>query len=98
MSKIVLAVESDVPMYMMCWTENETVFMTHDIEKAEPHRSEEEAIEAVARVNEKARRFLLDETDEELPRPLVRAYRATVAVSLSPIVVSPVECDGAAAG
>lgn len=64
--------------FISCWTENETIFLTTDLDKAETHRTAESALRYCSRVRDHAKRFLADEDERDLVvhRPSLQAVRA----------------------
>lgn len=53
-------------LYVMCWTEGNTVFLTDDLFKIERYKDAPEAISAYQRMKNVGCRFLRDDDDSEV--------------------------------
>lgn len=54
-------------LYVMCWTEGNTVFLTNDLFKIERYRSAQDAISTFQQMKKAECRFLRDSDDSEVP-------------------------------
>ncbi len=71
-TKWILGTESTAnkpELFVMCWTEGDTIFLTDNAEKAATHKNEADAKSYLTRVQNHAQRFLCDRDESEIPKP-----------------------------
>lgn len=54
-------------LFVQCWTEGDTIFLTPNWEEAEKYISLEDAISVRKLINSRAQRFLRDEDESQIP-------------------------------